>query len=246
MSLSTPLGSLGLFGPLALSASGSPLSFTNNVFQGAWSANATLSTPVGPIGLLSAGATANIPSSGPVLLAAHGNAALLGHLDVALRGMTTTTTGGSTLQLTGATLSSSAAISLLAANAGPFVTGGAAIVNNTTEVIAALSHGNFAGAASLYFTSPLSFADAVLFGQETISIPIGGGSSVGALDIPFGGVFAPLRPITVTVPTSTYTYTDTSTNTTTTLTLEGSEFPVHGTEFGGIVPTFLNLLTHSL
>ena len=120
----------------------------------------TRSTPVGPIGLLSAGATANIPSSGPVLLAAHGNAALLGHLDVALRGMTTTTTGGSTLQLTGATLSSSAAISLLAANAGPFVTGGAAIVNNTTEVIAALSHGNFAGAASLYFTSPLSFADA--------------------------------------------------------------------------------------
>jgi hypothetical protein len=30
------------------------------------------------------------------------------------------------------------------------------------------------------------------------------------------------------------------------LTLEGSEFTVHGTEFGGIVPTFLNLLTHSL
>ena len=242
VSLSTPLGNLGLFGPLALSASGSPLSFTNNVFQGSWSANATLSTPVGPVGLLSAAATANIPANGPVLLAAHGTVPGIGHLELAVRGTSSSGMSGSTLQFTGATLSAPAAISLLAANAGPLVTGGAAIVNNTTEVIAALSHGNLAGAASLYFTSPLSFADAVLFGQETIAIPIGSGPNVGSVDIPFGGVFAPLRPISVTVPTSTYT----DPSTATVLTLEGSKFTVHGTEFGGIVPTFLNLLAHSL
>ncbi len=239
VSLNTPLGPLGVFGPLALSASGSPLSFTGSVFHGAWSANATLSTPIGPVGLLSAAATANIPADGPVLLAAHGGVPGIGSLELAVRG---TTSGGTTLQFTGATLIAPAAISILAAQAGPFVTGGAAIVNNTTEVIAALSKGNLAGAASLYFSSPLTFADAVLFGQETITIPIGSGPNVGALDIPFGGVFAPLRPITVTVPTSTYT--DPSTDTM--LTLLGSEFTVHGTEFGGIVPTFLNLLTHSL
>jgi hypothetical protein len=158
---------------------------------------------------------------------------------LAVRGIAS---GGSTLQFTGATLIAPAAISLLAANAGPLVTGGSAIVNNTTEVIAALSKGNLAGAASLYFSSPLSFADAVLFGQETITIPIGSGPNVGSLEIPLGGIFAPLRPISVTVPTSTYT--DTSTDTM--LTVLGSEFSVRGTEFGGLVPTLVNLLAHSL
>jgi hypothetical protein len=99
-----------------------------------------------------------------------------------------------------------------------------------------------AGAASLYFSSPFTFANAVLFGQETITIPLGSGTSVGAVDIPIGGVFAPLRPISVTVPP--YSYNDPSTNTT--LTLLGSEFSVEGTQFGGIVPTFLTSLVHSL
>jgi len=237
--LSTPLGHLGLFGPLEVSASGTPLSLTNNVFHGAWSANATLSTPVGPVGLLSAAATANIPANGPVLLAADGIVPGLGHLELSVLG---TASGGSTVQFTGATLSAPAAISLLAAQAGPLVTGGAEIVNNTIGVVGALSTGNLAGAASLYFSSPIAFADAVLFGQDTVNIPLGSGPSAVGLHIPFGGVFAPLRPISVTVPTSTYT--DSSTNTT--LTVLGSEFSVQGTEFGGIVPTFLNLLAHSL
>lgn len=242
VSLSTALGRVGLFGPLELSATGSPLTFNNNVFSGAWSANGTITTPAGPVGLFSAGATANIPTSGPVLLAAHGTAPGLGHLDFALRGNTVTGSGGSTLTFTGATLSLPPALSLLAAQLGPVVIGGGAIVNNTTEVIAALSHGNLAGAASLYFSSPVSFANAVLFGQETITIPLGSGTGAGGVEIPVGGVFAPLRPISVTVPTSTYT--DTTTNTT--LTVEGSKFTVHGTEFGGVVPTFLNSLVSSL
>jgi hypothetical protein len=229
-----------------LSVNGSPLSFANNEFSGALNAYGALNTPLGPLSLLSAGATANIPANGPVLLAAHGSAIGLGPFGLSLSGATTSSTGAGglaiQLQLTGATLVAPAAVSLLVGQAGPVVLGGTAIVNNTTEVIAALGRGNLAGAASLYFSSPFTFANAVLFGQETISIPLGTGTSVGAVNIPIGGVFAPLRPISVTVPP--YSYSDPSTGTT--LTVLGSEFSVDGTQFGGIVPTFLNALIHSL
>ena len=246
VSLNTVFGRLGLLGPLDLSVNGSPLSFANNEFSGALNAYGALNTPLGPLSLLSAGATANIPANGPVLLAAHGSAIGLGPFGLSLSGATTSSTGAGglaiQLQLTGATLVAPAAVSLLVGQAGPVVLGGTAIVNNTTEVIAALGRGNLAGAASLYFSSPFTFANAVLFGQETITIPLGSGTSVGAVDIPIGGVFAPLRPISVTVPP--YSYNDPSTNTT--LTLLGSEFSVEGTQFGGIVPTFLTSLVHSL
>ncbi len=242
VSLNTALGRVGLFGPLELSASGTPLSFTNNAFQGALSAYGTLDTPVGPVGVLSAGATAYIPTNGSVLLAAHGSVPLLGNLDLAVRGMSSSDMNGAVIQFTGATLIAPSAVSLLVAEAGPLITGGTAIVNNTIAVATALGQGNLAGAASLYFSSPFTFADAVLFGQETITIPLGSGPNVGGLDIPVGGIFAPLRPISVVVPP--YTYTDPSSGTT--FTIEGSEFAVQGTEYGGIVPTFLNLLAHSL
>jgi hypothetical protein len=241
-SLNTAFGRVGLLGPLNLSATGTPLSFTNNEFSGALNLNGTLNTPVGPVSLLYAGATANIPANGPVLLAAHGSVTGLGPFDLSLRGISSTGAGGVVLQFTGATLFAPAAVALLVGQAGPVVIGGTAIVNNTTEVLAALGRGNLAGAASLYFSSPFTFANAVLFGQETITIPLGSGTSVGAVDIPIGGVFAPLRPISVTVPP--YSYNDPSTNTT--LTLLGSEFSVEGTQFGGIVPTFLTSLVHSL
>ena len=241
-SLNTAFGRVGLLGPLNLSATGTPLSFTNNDFSGALNLNGTLNTPVGPVSLLYAGATANIPANGPVLLAAHGSVTGLGPFDLSLRGISSTGAGGVVLQFTGATLFAPAAVALLVGQAGPVVIGGTAIVNNTTEVLAALGRGNLAGAASLYFSSPFTFANAVLFGQETITIPLGSGTSVGAVDIPIGGVFAPLRPISVTVPP--YSYNDPSTNTT--LTLLGSEFSVEGTQFGGIVPTFLTSLVHSL
>jgi PE family len=241
-SLITPLGRVGLVGPLELSVSGSPLPTTGGAFHGAWSANGTLNTPVGPVELLSGAATANIPANGPVLLAAHGAVPGLGHLDFAMKGTSSSSPSGLTLQFTGATLIVPPAFQLLAAEAGPYVLGGNEIVNNTIGVASALSRGNLAGAAGLYFSSPIAFADAVLFGQETINIPLGTGPNIGGLHIPFGGVFAPLRPITVEVPMATST--DSSTDTT--LTLLGSAFSVHGTEFGGIVPTLLNSIVSSL
>jgi hypothetical protein len=65
---------------------------------------------------------------------------------------------------------------------------------------------------------------AALYGQETVSLPLPGsvaGVQSVALNVPFGGVYAPIQPITVTVST-------TQTPPTT--------VPIPGLQVGGIVP----------
>jgi PE family len=105
--------------------------------------------------------------------------------------------------------------------AGPAVVALPVLVHQT-GFVNALQTGNL-GAAMAAIRSPV-VQQAALYGQETVSLPLPGsvsGVQSVALNVPFGGVYAPIQPITVTV----------STTQTPPMTV-----PIPGLQVGGIVP----------
>jgi PE family len=105
--------------------------------------------------------------------------------------------------------------------AGPAVVALPVLVHQT-GFVNAVQTGNL-GAAMAAIRSP-AVQQAALYGQETVSLPLPGsvaGVQSVALNVPFGGVYAPIQPITVTVST-------TQTPPTT--------VPIPGLQVGGIVP----------
>jgi hypothetical protein len=105
--------------------------------------------------------------------------------------------------------------------AGPLVVA-LPVLEQQTGFVPALLTGNL-GAATAALNSPV-VQQAALYGQETVSVPLPGsvsGVQTVSLDIPFGGVFAPVQPITVSVTTT------------------GNPpitVPIPGFDVGGIVP----------
>lgn len=86
--------------------------------------------------------------------------------------------------------------------AGPAVAAAAALGHSGTAFVNAVLAGNPAAAMAALANVAPSVQSAFLYGQVPLSLSLPG-SLVGlpsvALNIPFGGVLAPLRPITVTV-----------------------------------------------
>ena len=73
-----------------------------------------------------------------------------------------------------------------------------------TAFFSALQAGNSAVATAALGNALRSAGNAFLFGQQTVSIPLPGsvsGVQSTALNIPFGGLLAPLAPVTVSVTT---------------------------------------------
>ena len=73
-----------------------------------------------------------------------------------------------------------------------------------TAFFSALQAGNSAVATAALGNALRSTGNAFLFGQQTVSIPLPGsvsGVQSTALNIPFGGLLAPLAPVTVSVTT---------------------------------------------
>jgi hypothetical protein len=94
------------------------------------------------------------------------------------------------------------------------------VLEQQTGFVNALQTGNL-GAATAALSNP-AVEQAALYGQETVSVPLPGSvSGVQSLNIPFGGVLAPVQPITVTVTTAGN---------------PPSTVPIPGTEVGGIIP----------
>ena len=94
------------------------------------------------------------------------------------------------------------------------------VLEQQTAFVNALQTGNL-GAATAALSNP-AVEQAALYGQETVSVPLPGSvSGVQSLNIPFGGVLAPVQPITVTVTTAGN---------------PPSTVPIPGTEVGGIIP----------
>ena len=77
------------------------------------------------------------------------------------------------------------------------------VLEQQTGFVNFLQTGNL-GAVTAALSSP-AVQQAALYGQETVSVPLPGsvsGVQSLALNVPFGGVFAPLQPVTVSVTTT--------------------------------------------
>ena len=99
------------------------------------------------------------------------------------------------------------------------------VLEHQTAFISALQTGNL-GAALAALSNP-AVEQAFLYGQNTVTVPLSLPGVSVTLDVPFGGVLAPLQPISATVA------------------IAGNPpvtFPIPGTEVGGIVPALPGIL----
>jgi hypothetical protein len=88
---------------------------------------------------------------------------------------------------------------------GPLVAATGPLTQGATGFVNAVQAGNPAAAMAALANAGPSVGSALLYGQDTVSIPLPGsvpGVQTVALNIPFGGVLAPLQPVTVTVTTT--------------------------------------------
>lgn len=88
---------------------------------------------------------------------------------------------------------------------GPLVVARGPLAQGVTAFVSAAQTGNPTAAMAALATAGPSVENALLYGQDTVSIPLPGsvpGVQTVALDIPFGGLLAPLQPVTVNVTTT--------------------------------------------
>ena len=198
------------------------------------SAAETINTPFGAISFTYGGYAPATGMNGP--FSAFANASTpLGGAQIRLNG--NVLGGGTTYQATGGSLHWPGLVSFAGAGLGPYVTGGASLLNSAQTFSTDLAHGNFLGAAGALVTSPSNFANVVLFGHQTLTIPVDtsplGGPTVD-LRVPFGGAFASPRPITASWPTFNYTSGDT------TYTVDGANLAFGGSQVSGFFPLILS------
>jgi hypothetical protein len=105
---------------------------------------------------------------------------------------------------------------------GPVVVTRSALDRSVTTFVDAVQTGNLGAATAALVDAPASIGRAFLYGQDTVAMPLSlPGIASLTLDIPVGGVLAPLEPISATIAiTGTPPFTLT----------------IPGTEVGGIVP----------
>lgn len=198
----------------------------------------SIDTPFGPIAVTQ---TFDFPApgtSGP-LTAGISAATPLGPASFAINGAVNTVASPSsvvsTLSLTSGTVNFPAPLRLLVGAAGPVVTGGYSLFNSYNAFTSAMTGGNVLGAATAFFSAPFDWTKAVLFGHQTVTLPLAGLAGSGPevnLGIPFGGLLAPSAPLTMSVPQ--YSITDASGVPSVTQTWAGSNFAFGGTQFGGL------------
>lgn len=221
---------------------GAAASAAANYYVNSFNRSESFNTPFGAL-TLSSKTTGTFYVDGPVTttLSAHvPGASLLWSYGGEFSG------GGTTLQFTRDTFVVPPAVPLLAALAGPYVTGAASLLNSGTTFTDLADSGHpFAAVADLVI-APFNFTDAVLFGHQTVTVPflpVGGwGGASLEMHIPFGGIFASPEPLSTTWPQ--YDYYDPNTETTTTVL--GSEFSYRGTQFGGILWELLSTFVFGL
>jgi hypothetical protein len=88
---------------------------------------------------------------------------------------------------------------------GPLVVATGPLAQGATAFVGALQAGNPAAAMAALSSAGPAVGSALLYGQATVSIPLPGsvpGVQTVALNVPFGGVLAPLQPVTVAVTTT--------------------------------------------
>jgi PE family len=112
--------------------------------------------------------------------------------------------------------------------AGPVVVA-LPVLEHQTAFFNALQTGNL-GAALAALSNP-AVEQAFLHGQDTLTVPLSLPGVSVTLDVPFGGILAPLQPISATIA------------------IAGNPpvtFPIPGTEVGGIIPALPGILSSGL
>jgi hypothetical protein len=102
-----------------------------------------------------------------------------------------------------------------------------ALEHSQTAFVNALQAGNLGAATAALVDAPPSVGSAFLYGQDTVAVPLSLPGVSVTLDVPVGGILAPLQPVSATVAITG--------NPPTT-------FPIPGTEVGGIVPALIGSL----
>ncbi|MBB3605171.1 hypothetical protein FHT40_004855 [Mycolicibacterium sp. BK556] len=197
----------------------------------------TINTPIGPITVAISATTPDLGQSGPVDLAVNASTPL-GKVKLGLAGNEVFTaptqqdpTAKVQFSLTDGTLVVPKPVAFLVSSAGSAVLGAMSAYNSANAFFTAAQHGNFLGAAQAFLEGGPKMANAILFGQESLTLPISVGQGEPAqVSIPFGGFFAPLRPVTLTWPG--YSYVDQTTGAEVTIDPVDIEFA--GTKFGGV------------
>lgn len=197
----------------------------------------TIDTPIGPITVSISATIPDLGDSGPVTLDLNA-ATPLGSVKLGLAGNEVFTaptvqdpTAKVQFSLTEGTLVVPKPVAFLVSSVGSAVLGATSAYNSANAFFTAVQHGNIIGAAQAFLEGGPKMANAVLFGQESLTLPInlGQGEPV-QVSIPFGGFFAPLRPVSVTWPG--YSYVDQTTGAE--VTIDPVDIDFEGTEFGGV------------
>ena len=104
---------------------------------------------------------------------------------------------------------------------GPVIVTESALANSQTAFVNALQAGNLGAATTALVNVAPSVGSAFLYGRNIVAVPLSLPGGSVTLDVPVGGVLAPLQPISATVA------------------IAGTPprtFLIPGTEVGGIVP----------
>ncbi|MCV7380770.1 hypothetical protein BST11_06940 [Mycobacterium alsense] len=201
----------------------------------------SLNTPFGPISFTFGGT----PPSGPDMTGPFSgwvNATTpLGAAQLSLSGMGL---GSNTYQVTGGSLNWPLLATLLStatSTGGPAVSGGGALLSSLQTAFTAAAHGDLLGAATAVASAPGNVLNGILFGSQSVTIPLDtsslGGPTVN-VNVPYPGLFASPQPITVSWPEFSYTPTGGPTYTV----LGASNLPLQGTEVPGLVPLAANTI----
>ncbi len=110
---------------------------------------------------------------------------------------------------------------------GPVIVTRSALEHSLTAFVNAVQTGNLGAATAALVDAPANVGRAFLYGQDTVTVPLSLPDVSVTLDVPVGGVLAPLQPISATIATTGN---------------PPMTFPIPGTEVGGIVPALTGSL----
>ncbi|WP_445167140.1 hypothetical protein ACTXG7_25500 [Mycolicibacterium sp. Dal123E01] len=206
------------------------------------SGGASVNTPVGPI-TVKVGATLPVPfTEGPLDIALKATTPF-GNGGGSVSGTQTVTPGLppiNTLTLNKGTLVLPKQTAFLVSAMGPAVVGGNSLSLSARTFAAAAQRGDVIGALTAALSAAPNFANAVMFGRGTYTLPLVSAINSDAqsveLHIPVGGWFAPLAPASLSF--TDFTYVDQSGLT---YKVNAGEIEFTGTEFGGAVQAFAKM-----
>ena len=201
--------------------------------------NQSVDTPFGRISFVVNASAPDPGQSGPVAVEVTAKTPI-GGATFSLAGtqtFTTTPSLKSTTTLTGGTLVVPAPVAFAASVAGAFVGAGLTAYDSLSSFFTAASTGNIGGAVTAWASAAPKFTNALLFGTQTLDLPLQSGASGPAIvaHIPVGGLLSPARSVAVS-------WGDYSTEQSgVEVALVGGSSNFAGSKFGGAAPAFLKI-----